>query len=228
MGSRNPTVAMIGHACLLLCLLAYTAGQLCNTVQDPIKRDEGLGPWNVSRVERGANGRNGKLVSVGASHPLPHAFYEGDSYVMQYSVRKGRKPDVIYFWQGDESSRWEKGASAILTVDLDNKAGGVAKQARVEMNHEPEHFLNMFKGTFVTLLGGVERGVSEQDTDGLMLFRVWEECNAVAGGKPLVRTNQMPELKTSVSSQDVFILKTDKDLFIYASKGSSALEQETA
>ena len=68
-------------------------------MQDPIKRDEGLGPWNVSRVERSGNGRNGRLVPVGANHPLPHAFYEGDSYVMQYSVRAGRKPDVIYFWQ---------------------------------------------------------------------------------------------------------------------------------
>jgi len=130
MGSQSPPVIMSGQACLLLSLLACATAQLCSTVQDPIKRDEGLGPWNVSRVERGANGRNGKLVSVGASHPLPHAFYEGDSYVMQYSVRKGRKPDVIYFWQGKGSSRWEKGASAILTVDLDNKNGGVAKQVR--------------------------------------------------------------------------------------------------
>ena len=53
----------------------------------------------MSRVERSGNGRNGRLVPIGTNHPLPHAFYEGDSYVMQYSVRAGRKPDVIYFWQ---------------------------------------------------------------------------------------------------------------------------------
>lgn len=34
------------------------------------------------------------------------------------------------YLQGKGSSRWEKGASAILTVDLDNKNGGVAKQVR--------------------------------------------------------------------------------------------------
>jgi len=228
MGSHNPTVAMIGHACLLLCLLAYTAGQLCNTVQDPIKRDEGEGPWNVSRVERGANGRNGKLVPLGVNHPLPHAFYEGDSYVMQYSVRKGRKPDVIYFWQGSKSSRWEKGASAILTVDLDNKNGGVAKQARVDMNQEPGHFLNIFKGTFVTLLGGVERAKVEQDKDGVMLFRVKAECNNVGNKKPLVRTNQVEEVRTNVNDEDVFILDTPKKLFMFVGKTASPEEKTAA
>merc|ERR1711915_194306 len=162
MGSHKPAVGMIGHTSILLSLIAAAAAQLCSTVQDPIKRDEGSGPWNVSRVERSGNGRNGRLVPIGDNHPLPNAFYEGDSYVMQYSVRKGRKPDVIYFWQGSKSSIWEKGASAILTVDLDNKNGGVAKQARVDMNQEPPHFLNIFKGTFVTLLGGVEKGKVEE------------------------------------------------------------------
>merc|ERR1712013_837596 len=121
MGSHSQAARMTTPAAVVFSLLASAAAQLCSTVQDPIKRDEGLGPWNVSRVERSGNGRNGRLVPVDNAHPLPHAFYEGDSYVLQYSVREGRKPDVIYFWQGSKSSVWEKGASAILTVDLDNK-----------------------------------------------------------------------------------------------------------
>merc|ERR1711872_221392 len=90
MGSHKPAVGMIGHSSILLSLVAAAAAQLCSTVQDPIKRDEGSGPWNVSRVERSGNGRNGRLVPIGDNHPLPNAFYEGDSYVMQYSVRKGK------------------------------------------------------------------------------------------------------------------------------------------
>jgi len=219
---------MIGQACLLLSLLAATAAQLCSTVQNPIKRDEGEGPWNVSRVERSGNGRNGRLVPIGTNHPLPHAFYEGDSYVMQYSVRAGRKPDVIYFWQGSKSSRWEKGASAILTVDLDNKNGGVAKQARVDMNQEPGHFLNIFKGTFVTLLGGVEREKVEKDKDGVMLFRVKAECNNFGDKKPLVRTNQVEEIVTNVNDDDVFILKTPKKLYMFVGKAASSEEKTTA
>merc|ERR1712025_1436741 len=157
MGSHHLGFKMLTHPTLVLsCLWILSSGEECNTVEDPIKRDSGLGPWNVSREERSSNGRNGKLVAVtDDGHSLPNAFYSGDSYVLQYSVREGRKPDVIYYWQ-----------------------------ARVEMNHEPEHFLNLFKGTFVTLLGGVERGARQQDTDGVMLFRVREECNSVKGGRP--------------------------------------------
>jgi len=230
MGSTNPALSMISRVSVLLSILACTTAQLCNTVQNPIKRDEGEGPWNVSRVERGSNGRNGRLVPVtqGAAHPLPGTFYEGDSYVMQYSVRKGRKPDVIYFWQGSKSSRWEKGASAILTVDLDNKNGGVAKQARVDMNQEPEHFLNIFNGTFVTLMGGVEREEVEQDKDGVMLFRVRAECNSVGDKKPLVRTNQVEEKKTNINNEDVFILDTPKKLFMFVGKNASPEEKVTA
>merc|ERR1712013_848437 len=185
MGSHSQAARMTTPAAVVFSLLASAAAQLCSTVQDPIKRDEGLGPWNVSRVERSGNGRNGRLAPVDNTHPLPHAFYEGDSYVLQYSVREGRKPDVIYFWQGSKSSVWEKGASAILTVDLDNK-------------------------------------------DGTMLFRVRAVCNNVGDKKPLVRTNQVEEVKTNINDDDVFILNTPKQLFLYIGKDATPEEKTTA
>ena len=86
------------------------------------------------------------------------------------------------------------------------------------MNQEPEHFLNIFKDTFVTLLGGVERGQVEQDTDGVMLFRVKADCNNVGDKKPLVRTNQIEELKDNINNEDVFILNTPKKLYMYVGK----------
>jgi len=158
----------------VLCVLIHLAtGEECTEAIDPIKRDEGAGPFNISRVQRLNNGRSGKLVAVDSkSHPLKNTLYSGDSYVIQYSVRQGRKPDVIYFWQGKESSIWEKGASAILTVKLDDDFGGVAKQARVVEGEEPAHFLKMFGGTFVTLLGGIDRETVTQDTDGTSLYKV--------------------------------------------------------
>jgi len=86
----------------LLPLLAVN-GESCNNAEDPIKRDEAAtGPWNVSRVEWKPSGLQGALIPVtlGDSHPLGRtALYEGDSYVIQYAVREGRSPDVIYFWQ---------------------------------------------------------------------------------------------------------------------------------
>merc|ERR1712117_779831 len=151
-------------------------GESCNNVEDPIKRDEAAsGPWNVSRVEWKPSGLQGALIPVtlGDSHPLGRtALYEGDSYVIQYAVGEGRSPDVIYFWQGSSSSRFEKGASAILAVQVDDATGGRAKQARVVFGEEPAHFLNMMGGDFITLQGGVERKKpTVQDNDGVMLLR---------------------------------------------------------
>ena len=86
------------------------------------------------------------------------------------------------------------------------------------MNQEPGHFLNIFKGTFVTLLGGVEREKVEKDKDGVMLFRVKAECNNFGDKKPLVRTNQVEEIVTNVNDEDVFILKTPKKLYMFVGK----------
>ena len=91
-------------------------------------------------------------------------------------------------------------------------------QARVDMNQEPPHFLNIFKGTFVTLLGGVEKDKVDQDKDGVMLFRVHSICNNVGDKKPLVRTNQVEEVKSNVNDEDVFILNTPKQLYTYVGK----------
>jgi len=219
--------------CLLLPLLGVH-GKDCSDVEDPIKRDEAApGPWNVSRVEWKASGLQGALVPVtlGSSHPLGKtALYEGDAYVIQYAVRKGRSPDVIYYWQGSKSSRFEKGASAILAVQVDDATGGRAKQARVAMGEEPAHFLNMMDGNFITLQGGVERKKpTVQDKDGIMLFKVQSQCNSVGSKKPLVRTSQVDERVSSLSSEDAFILldMNKKSVFTWAAQGSSAEEKST-
>jgi len=219
--------------CLLLPLLGVN-GKDCSDVEDPIKRDEAApGPWNVSRVEWKPSGLQGALVPVtlGGSHPLGKtALYEGDAYVIQYSVRKGRTPDVVYFWQGKSSSMFEKGASAILAVQVDDATGGRAKQARVAMGEEPAHFLNMMDGNFITLQGGVARKKpTVQDKDGVMLFKVESQCNSVGSKKPLVRTNQVDETVSSLNNEDAFILldMNKKSVFTWAAQGSSAEEKST-
>ena len=88
----------------------------------------------------------------------------------------------------------------------------------MDMNQEPSHFLNIFQDTFVTLLGGVERAKVEQDTDGVMLFRIKADCNNVGDKKPLVRTNQVAEIKANLNDEDVFILNTPKLLFMHVGK----------
>merc|ERR1711971_1050453 len=190
--------------CLLLPLLGVN-GKDCSDVEDPIKRDEAApGPWNISRVEWKPSGLQGALVPVtlGGSHPLGKtALYEGDAYVIQYAVRKGRTPDVVYFWQ-----------------------------ARVAMGEEPAHFLNMMDGNFITLQGGVARKkATVQDKDGVMLFKVKSQCNSVGSKKPLVRTSQVDETVSSLNNEDAFILldMNKKSVFTWAARGSSAEEKST-
>lgn len=219
---------------LLLLGVVLASGEDCTDIEDPIK-DDARGIWNASRVEFGASGREGKLVPVSASSlpQLPNAFYEGDSYILQYSQRGG-KPDVIYFWQGKESDTFEKAASAILAVQLDGQlGGGTAKQVRVEMGEEPAHFLSLFNGTFVTLQGGKKRDQLVEDTDGKRLFKVFGACNqprGKAGGSSqfLVRTQQVPETKESLNNDDVFILMTPTKNVIWEAEKAAPEEKAAA
>lgn len=91
--------------------------------------------------------------------PFPRGLYGqlfgGDSYVIQYTYfYKNSDHHVIYYWQGKDSSVTEKGASALWTIELDDKElGGEATQLRVVMNKEPRHFLSMFKGKMLVRMG---------------------------------------------------------------------------
>jgi len=215
----------------LLATFAIVAGQSCSDAEDPrrLKRDPGNGPVVIYRVQWNGRGLDGKLIAIdSSSHPLKNALYEGDAYVIEYAERKGRKPDVIYFWQGAKSSNFEKGGSAILAVKQDDLIGGIAEQKRVVMNSEPSHFLRMFNGTLVTLAGGIERTTVDQDTDGVMLFRVRSGCNSAGNKETLTKTNQVPETQASIVDTDSFVLKTPKGVFIYDGPGSSPEEKVTA
>lgn len=52
-------------------------------------------------------------------------FYAGDSYVLLYTYQRNRRDEyMLYFWQGHASSADEKGASALLAKEMDDKYGG--------------------------------------------------------------------------------------------------------
>ncbi|XP_039308928.1 uncharacterized protein LOC105192922 isoform X2 [Solenopsis invicta] len=94
-------------------------------------------------------------------------FYSGDSYIVQwtYSVTitgrelgglpskhlaKGRDRSVYFIWQGRNASLNERGAAALLTVELDSDRG---PQVHVVQGHEPAAFLNLFSGKMVVHSG---------------------------------------------------------------------------
>ncbi len=75
--------------------------------------DDGSGKIEIWRIE------NFKPVPI--SKEQYGQFSSGDSYVMLYTYMQGSKEAwIIYFWQGNNSSQDEKGASALIAKDMDD------------------------------------------------------------------------------------------------------------
>lgn len=152
--------------------------------------------------------------------------FGGDSYVIKYTYEvNGSQKYIIYFWQGVSSSQDEKAASAIHAVRLDNELSGKAVQVRVVHGYEPAHFLRMFKGRMVVFTGGKASGfknVHDHDTydvDGTRLFQVRGTCDTD------VRAEQRAEMAASLNSDDVFVLETPSNTYLWLGKTASDEEK---
>ncbi|MCV4939514.1 hypothetical protein OFC17_32535, partial [Escherichia coli] len=86
-------------------------------------------------------------------------FYGGDSYIILYNYRHGgRQGQIIYNWQGAQSTQDEVAASAILTAQLDEELGGTPVQSRVVQGKEPAHLMSLFGGKpMIIYKGGTSR-----------------------------------------------------------------------
>ena len=147
-------------------------------------------------------------------------FYAGDSYLVryEYTVRAGGHGYIVYFWQGKTSSTTEKGASAMHAVRMDDELNGKAILVRVAQGNEPRHFMKLFKGRMVTLLGDY----GNQSAEDTKLFRIRGTCSDD------VRAEEMAPTAASLASDDVFLLKTAGTVYIWHGVGASDLEKDMA
>uniref|UniRef100_A0A3B3E379 Supervillin n=1 Tax=Oryzias melastigma TaxID=30732 RepID=A0A3B3E379_ORYME len=103
-------------------------------------------------------------------------FHEGDAYVVKWkymvstSVGRRQNPDArssgpgkekccYFFWQGRHSTVSEKGTSALMTVELNEKRGA---QVQVQQGKEPPAFLQCFNGGMIIHAG--KREEEEENT----------------------------------------------------------------
>jgi len=156
-------------------------------------------------------------------------FYQGDSYVMLYSYKTGRKDaHLIYIWQGRDSSIDEKGASALLAKDLDDSMGGDPVQCRVPQGREPNHFLTLFHGKMIVHAGGFASAFkNKQDKDTTV--QAGPALYHIKGTTELnTRAVTVPADATNLNGADCFALVTGDTCYTWCGKGSSAAEKKVA
>lgn len=211
-----------------------------NNVAKTVKKDVDVGKMlNQERPEKqkSVDDGTGKLevwrVENFDKAPVDKAtygqFYQGDSYVMLYTYndKAGKENYIIYYWQGNDSSQDEKGASALLATALDDQYGGAPVQVRVVQNKEPDHFLTLFKGKFIIRRGGKASS-----------FKNSEEKDDLGGDVALYHVKGTSELNTkavqvdavasSLNSNDCFVLVTPKTTFTWLGKYATGDERAVA
>uniref|UniRef100_A0A8C2F9F1 Advillin n=1 Tax=Cyprinus carpio TaxID=7962 RepID=A0A8C2F9F1_CYPCA len=172
--------------------------------------DDGSGQKQVWRIE------NLEMVEV---EPEMHGyFYGGDCYLILYSYDAG-----LFCWQGRHASQDEVTACAYQAVTLDQQYGGQPVQVRVSMGKEPRHFMAIFRGKMVIFeVGGTSRKSAPEPEPPVRLFQI---CGSHPTNSKAI---EVPALVASLNSNDVFLLKSQNDVYLWYGKGSSGDERAMA
>lgn len=178
--------------------------------------DDGSGAKQIWRIEAS------EKVPVSASNY--GQFYGGDSYIILYSYSHGgKKGQIIYTWQGLDSSKDEITASAFLSAQLDEELGGGPVQVRVVQGKEPPHLLSLFGGKpMIVYKGGTSREGGQVQDSNIRLFQVR------ASSSGCTRAVEVDVAASNLNSNDAFVLKTPSAAFLWVGQGASDPEKRGA
>ncbi|XP_048457863.1 scinderin like b [Rhincodon typus] len=151
-------------------------------------------------------------------------FYGGDCYIILYTYKSGdRDRHMIYTWQGQKATKDELGASAGLTVELDDQMQGLPVQVRVTQGQEPPHLLSLFKDKPVIVhLGGTSRHGGQSAAASVRLFHIRKSSTGATRAVEVIAD------AGSLNSNDTFVLKTPQQSYIWKGVGASQAELKTA
>ncbi|PWA13977.1 hypothetical protein CCH79_00017028, partial [Gambusia affinis] len=211
---------------------AYTIGRIAKVEQVPFDAstlhtntsmaaqhgmvDDGKGKIQIWRVEGGD-----KVLVDPATHGH---FYGGDCYLILYSYRQGsREQHIIYTWQGLKCTQDELAASAFLTVKLDDSMGGSPVQVRVTQGQEPPHLMSIFQGkSMIIFSGGTSRKDGQSQAAATRLFHIRQSSSGST------RAVEVEASASNLNTNDVFVLKYPKGLFVWRGVGASEEEMNAA
>jgi len=152
--------------------------------------------------------QKGRLVKM----KDPGAFGRGDCYLIN-------APPKIYLWIGPKSSADEKFLTAASAVMKDTTMQGHGDIDRIEGGNEPDSFKSLFDDFRLT----------DEDTEGLLkkvqletheykLWRVHREGDETYFA-------EVPLQRDSLRTDDVFVLDTWDDIWVWRGKDASAREK---
>jgi gelsolin len=152
--------------------------------------------------------QKGRLVKM----PNPGKFGRGDCYLVDAGLK-------IYLWIGPKSTVDEKFLTAATAVMRDTEREGKADIDRIEGGNEPPEFKALFDDFQLT----------NEDTEGI-LRKVHLETHEYKLWKVHRQGDQtffaeVPLNKSSLKSDDVFILDTWDDIWVWRGKKASAREK---
>ncbi|XP_032769325.1 advillin [Rattus rattus] len=177
--------------------------------------DDGNGKVEVWRIE------NLELVPV--EYQWHGFFYGGDCYLVLYTYDVNGKPCyILYIWQGRHASQDELAASAYQAVEVDQQFGGAPVQVRVSMGKEPRHFMAIFKGKLVIYEGGTSRKGNVEPDPPVRLFQIH------GNDKSNTKAVEVSASASSLNTNDVFLLWTQAEHYLWYGKGSSGDERAMA
>uniref|UniRef100_A0A3B4G898 Gelsolin n=1 Tax=Pundamilia nyererei TaxID=303518 RepID=A0A3B4G898_9CICH len=145
-------------------------------------------------------------------------FYGGDSYIILYRYQHSdRSGQIIYMWQGAESTQDEVAASAFLAVEVDDELEGSAVQVRVIQGKEPAHLMSLFGDKpLVVYKGGTSRENGQSEAADTRLFQI--------RANPAGNTRTVEPSSSRLNSNDVFLLVLPSGSWVW--KGSRSNPDE--